>query len=186
MTVEEVAQLVLQALEEHEIAYMVVGSLASNMHGVPRATQDADIVIECNKPSLDSFMDSLQGNFYADKQMALDALKNRSMFNVIHYSSGFKIDLIVRKLRSFDLEEFERRIQMDFRGAARWVASPEDTILAKLEWSQMSESERQLMDAVNIARIQGSALDRNYLQTWANELRVTDLLTKLFYLIDQQ
>ena len=88
-------------------------------------------------------MDSLQGDFYADKQMALDALKNRFMFNVIHYSSGIKIDLIVRKLRSFDSEEFKRRIQMDFRGTARWVATPEDTILAKLEWSQLSESERQ-------------------------------------------
>jgi len=184
VTVEEVAQLVLQALEEHEIAYMVVGSLASNIHGVPRATQDADIVIECNKPSLDSFMDSLQGNFYADKQMALDALKNRSMFNVIHYSSGFKIDLIVRKSRSFDLEEFERRIQMDFRGAARWVASPEDTVLAKLEWSQMSESERQFYDAVNIAKIQRSKLDIQYLKRWANELNISKLLDKLFEVVN--
>ena len=121
MTIEEVAQIVLQALEEHKIAYMVVGALASNMHGVPRSTQDADIVIECDTTSLEEFVASLQPKFYADKEMALDAYRRRSMFNVIHFQSGFKVDLIVRGMDEFDHEEFSRKIQLPFRGFQRWV-----------------------------------------------------------------
>ncbi len=180
MSVEEVAQLVLQSLEAHKIEYMIVGSLASNLHGVPRATQDADIVIECDKFSLNSFIDSLQGNFYVDNQAALDALKSRSMFNIVHFSSGIKIDLIVRKWRDYNAEEFERRRQIHFRGTPRWVASPEDVILGKLEWSRIGASERQFNDAVNIAKIQRDRIDVQYLRRWANELNITKLLDKLF------
>ena len=185
MTIEELAQIVLQKLEEHKIPYMVVGSLASNMHGAPRATQDADIVIDCDRKSLEEFMASLQPEFYADSDMARDAYRHRSMFNVIHYQSGFKVDLIIRGVSDFDQEEFRRRTRLPFQGFQRWVATPEDTILSKLEWSKLGESERQFSDAVNIAVIQASSLDREYMKRWASNLNISSLLEKLLDQVDQ-
>ncbi len=186
MTVEEIAQSVFQSLEEHGIAYMVVGSLASNIHGVPRSTHDADIVIECDKPSLERFIESLQNDFYADKAMAIDALQTRFMFNIIHYQEGIKIDFIIKKLREFDIEEFNRRTLVPFSGQRRWVATPEDTILAKLEWYKKGGSERQLDDAVNIARLQGNKLDKGYLLKWSMELDVLNFLQMIFEHLDSK
>jgi hypothetical protein len=42
------------------------------------------------------------------------------------------------------------------------VASPEDTIVAKLEWSKMGDSERQLEDVAGILNAQGDALEPEY------------------------
>jgi hypothetical protein len=111
---------------------------------------------------------------------AQEALFSRGMFNVIHRETGFKIDLVVRKKRPFSQEEFSRRMSATFAGKQRWFASPEDVILTKLEWSKLGESERQFNDALNVARLQGPRLDRDYLQRWATDLGIQALLARLF------
>ena len=184
MTLEEVTNTVLEALERQNIPYMIVGALASNLHGVSRATFDADIVIDCDEVSLNRFMDSLQDNFYADKGMAFDALKAKFIFNVIHSKEALKIDLIIKKSLPFDNEQFKRRVLVSFANRMRWVATDEDVILNKLHWCKMSESERRFNDAVNVASVQKKHLDREYLIKWGKELDVQDLLFKLFEHID--
>lgn len=42
---QEVLIFVVECLEASGIQYMVVGSFASNIHGIPRTTQDADLVV---------------------------------------------------------------------------------------------------------------------------------------------
>jgi hypothetical protein len=46
----------------------------------------------------------------------------------------------------------------------------EDVILAKLEWSQLAQSLRQIEDAAGIFKIQRNSLDRSYLKQWIHEL----------------
>lgn len=46
MTGDEAVVAVIDALESTGIAYMLVGSLATNFYGVPRATEDADFVMK--------------------------------------------------------------------------------------------------------------------------------------------
>jgi hypothetical protein len=176
MTLEDALQLVLSKLDDCGIRYMITGSFASNIHGVPRATQDADIVIEADAKALDRFLNSLGEDFYASREAAREALARRGIFNIIHLQTGLKVDLIIRKMRSFSRTEFLRREEVDFLGRGRWFASAEDIILAKLEWAKSGQSERQFADALNVAKIRGSNLDRSYLLTWARELEVEDLL----------
>jgi hypothetical protein len=180
MTPEEGLQLVLDKLEDCGIDYMLTGSFASNMHGVPRTTYDADIVIEVESGSVDEFVRSLGDEFYASREAARAAVSSRSMFNVIHLESGFKVDLIIRKARPFSKVEFSRREKGVLLGESRWFATPEDVVLAKLEWSKLGESERQFLDAVNVAKVQGEKLDRSYLEKWAKELGIQKLLQRLF------
>jgi len=180
MSPEEALQLVLDKLEDCGIDYMLTGSFASNMHGVPRTTYDADIVIEVEPGSLDELVRSLGNAFYANREAAREAMSSRSMFNVIHLESGFKVDFIIRKPRPFSKEEFSRREKVVLLGGARWFATPEDVILAKLEWSRLGESGRQFVDAVNVAKVQKETLDRSYLHKWAKELGVQELLQRLF------
>ncbi len=180
MSPDEALQIVLNKLEGCGIGYMLTGSFASNMHGVPRTTYDADIVIEVEPVSLEEFIQSLGDEFYVSREAAREAVSSRRMFNVIHLLTGFKIDFIIRKARPFSKKEFSRRERGIFLGESRWFATPEDVILAKLEWSKLGESERQFLDALNVAKVQGEKLDRAYLERWAKELGVHDLLQRLF------
>ncbi|MEL6893523.1 MAG: hypothetical protein AAFP84_18165, partial [Actinomycetota bacterium] len=70
--------------------------------------------------------------------------------------------------------EFARRIPARVAGVDVYIASAEDTILAKLEWGKTSNSDRQFKDALAIAMTQH--VDRQYLATWADELDIVDLL----------
>ena len=178
MSPEEALQLVLDKLEGSGIDYMLTSSFASNMHGVPRTTYDADIVI-VEPDALEELVRSLGEAFYASREEAREALSSRSMFNVIHLETGFKVDFIIRKPRPFSEEEFSRREKGVFLGELRWFATAEDVILAKLEGSKLGESERQFFDAINVANVQREKLDRSYLEKWAKELGVQELLQRL-------
>lgn len=178
-SLEEVVAFVSTKLEQCGIPYMIVGSFASNIYGIVRATQDADLVVEINAVGIDKLSHALGEKFYFDVEGAKESLQLGVMFNAVHYASGLKIDLIVLKNRPFDHEEFRRKKLANIAEKKCWFATAEDTILAKLEWSKMGESERQFNDAANIAKVQKENLDVAYLRRWADDLKVGDLLNRL-------
>ncbi len=158
---------------------MVAGSMGSSLHGRPRATQDADVVIDPTEDQLASFLALLEQDYYVSRDAALDAFRRRTMFNIIDLAGGWKADLIFRKDRPFSRQEFERRRQVDAMGQMLWVVSPEDTILSKLEWMKGRESDVQYSDALGVAVAQWGDLDLEYLRRWARELGVENMLTRL-------
>lgn len=180
MTETEVLHTVLDRLGHHNIPYMITGSFAGNLYGVPRATHDADLVIECDAATLQKFLDSFDSSFYTPKDEARQALLHKTMFNIIHATTGFKVDCIIRKEREFSSVEFQRRRPLLFLNEQRWFATPEDVILVKLEWSRDGESSRQFEDAVSIAR-RIKNLDQEYLLKWSRVLGVSDQLDRLLH-----
>ena len=106
---------------------------------------------------------------YISLDAALEALQHRAMFNVVNTTTGWKADLIVRKLRPFSEAEFARRRPIDFEGARLWVASAEDVIVSKLEWAKLGGSARQIEDVAELVRMAGP-LDDAYLEHWIAEL----------------
>ena len=178
MTVElDAIGRIVRRLEDLAIPYMVTGSMASSHHGRPRATNDADVVVDPTPEALDALVAALLAEgYYVDASTARRALHERRLFNVIDPDSAFKIDLIIRKERPFSREEFARRVRHDLAGLSVAFATAEDTILAKLEWARKSGgSERQLDDVAGILQVSGDRLDRGYLDKWAEALGVTDL-----------
>lgn len=167
----------VRTLEALGIDYMVAGSVASSHHGLPRATNDADIVVDPTPRALDDLVAALAADgYYADAGLAREALRSRRVFNVIDPETAFKIDLIIRKERPFSREEFSRRQRRDLGGLAVSIATAEDTILSKLEWARKTGgSEQQLADASGIVQVCGDRLDRAYLDKWAAVLGVDDL-----------
>jgi hypothetical protein len=99
------------------------------------------------------------------------------MFNIIDFSSGWKIDLIFRKARPFSQMEFSRRKEEDLAGLRLTVATAEDVLIAKLEWAKTGESQRQLEDAAGIIRIKGDLLDTAYIDRWIAELGLEEQWT---------
>lgn len=172
---------VIKILETLEIPYMVTGSLASSHHGRPRTTDDADLVIEPTRESLERLVAALsEAGFYADADRARDALRDRRQFNVIDTQTAFKVDVIVRKERPFSQAEFGRRQRSELvPGLSVSLATAEDTIVAKLEWARKAgESERQLKDVAGVLDVRKD-LDRDYIARWARELGVLDLWERL-------
>lgn len=159
------------ALESAKIPYMVTGSFASSAHGRVRATEDIDVVIAPTAGQLRALVAAFPiDRFYADEHDALEALRHASQFNIIDFATGWKADLIIRKSRQFSRVEFDRRRAHTVAGVRVYVASPEDVLIAKLEWAKMGESNRQIEDAAGIVGRQGAALDRAYVERWTAEL----------------
>jgi hypothetical protein len=164
---------VVTALDMNEIPYMLTGSLASSMYGVPRATNDVDIVIEPNRAQLVSLVQLFERvGLTAQREAALEAFRNRSQFNVIDFRRGWKVDLMIRKDREFSTTEFARKETHEVEGMRLTLATPEDVLLAKLEWFKIGESQQQLDDVVGILRMQSETLDVEYIEHWVDALDV--------------
>jgi hypothetical protein len=173
MNLPEVLAKITAALDRSGIAYMLSGSFASAYYGAPRSTQDIDIVIAVTPPQLRAFVQSLPSDeYYVDLEAALEAHKHESLFNVVDLATGWKIDFIIRKSRAFSQEEFSRRRLLDFHGIPLFVASAEDIVLAKLEWSKLAQSRRQVEDVAAILRVRFESLDHTYLAQWIDGLGV--------------
>jgi hypothetical protein len=170
----------IQQFNDCGIPFMISGSLASSVHGQPRATNDLDLVIDPSSDALERFLARTPPQWYVSTEAARDALARRSIFNVIDVEGGWKADLIIRKDRPFSVEEFRRRIRAQVLGVDVAMVSPEDSILSKLEWSAESGSQRQFADALAVAQMRGEDLDRGYLMRWAAALGVTQTLQRLF------
>ena len=152
---------------------MLVGSFAGTYFGLSRTTYDLDIVIEAAPDQLKGLIADLQAdNYYAELDAALDALKHESLFNVIDNATGWKIDLIFRKSRSFDQEEFRRRVPARLFEIQLHVASAEDVIVSKLEWAKLGGSQRQVEDVAKVLGAQWNTLDQAYLSKWIKELQL--------------
>lgn len=175
MNLEAILRQIIGLLEQADINYMLTGSFAGAYHGVPRATQDIDVVIDGSEDQIVRFVRGAEASgFYVSEEGAKGAVATRGQFNVIDRSTGWKVDLIMRKERPFSQEEFSRRTREDVLGFPIYMATAEDTILAKLEWARLGESERQLRDVIGIIRSRDEGLDREYIEKWAKELDVLE------------
>jgi len=130
---------IVEALEELGVPYHIGGSVASSLYGLPRLTIDVDIVADLRQGHVRPLIDQLQTDYYIDEDMIRDAIRSRSSFNVIHLVTMLKVDVFIPKSRPFDQEELRRAQQEVLLEGTRPynVASPEGTILNKLEWYRM-------------------------------------------------
>jgi hypothetical protein len=162
---------------------MLVGSFASAFHGSPRLTQDADLMVRLNPNQVDGFIEAFSREFYVDRGQIEQAIMNQTSFNIIHLESSFKVDFFVWRRGGYVEEAFSRRVleQVDPRtDFAAYVQTAEDTLLSKLDWFRQGGevSENQWRDVIGILKIQAGRLDFGYVQKWAEELGISDLLLR--------
>lgn len=171
MTGEQFLQRLVTALDRIQIPYMVTGSFASSAHGRVRATEDIDVVIAPTPQQVLELLEALPSDrYYADRDAALEAVRQQTQFNIIDVESAWKADLIIRKEREFSRTEFQRRHAYMINGLRVYLATAEDVLIAKLEWARAGGSERQVEDAAGIIDAQGSDLDTAYVERWVREL----------------
>ena len=113
------------------------------------------------------------------------AIAQRRSFNAIHFDSVFKVDIFIPKADEFAKKQLERR---QLRKIAPnidqliYVATAEDTILAKLRWYRAGDevSSTQWSDVLGVLEAHSSILNIEYLREWAAKLGFSDLLAKAF------
>lgn len=174
---------VLDALDRLGIRHHLGGSYASSVHGLPRQTRDADLVVDMDSQKVPLLAAALRSTFYLDEERMQQAVARRSSVNLIHLATGFKVDLFVKGDRPFDESELGRSRLADLPGVPGRqapVKSAEDTILRKLAWFAEGggASERQWLDVLGILKVQRERLDLAYLARWAFELGVDELLQR--------
>ncbi len=175
MSFTDAFRRIVEHLNQCNLNYMVVGSFASAYYSSPRSTADLDIVIEAPFEQLKCLVASLQASdYYAELDAALDALRHESLFNVLDNRNGWKIDFILLKSRPFDREEFRRRVPAKLFDIQLFVASAEDVIISKLEWSKLGGSQRQIEDVGKVLAAQWKTLDQTYLSKWIGELQLQE------------
>ena len=176
MSLKAFLRSVVEILDEAEVPYMLTGSLASAYYAVPRATQDLDVVIEAEAPELDRIVQGLgDAGLYVDRDAAMEAQALHGQFNAIDPVSGWKVDLIVRKDREYSRVEFARREQVRLLDVEVAIASLEDVLIAKLEWSQLGDSALQRSDVLQLLERRWEEVDRPYVEKWVAELGLGDV-----------
>jgi hypothetical protein len=176
--------LVARTLESLGIPYCVGGSFASSFYGVPRSTNDVDVVVALRREHITPLVVALEDEFMIDAQAMEAAIASGCSFNIINYDTLDKIDVFVVADQPWSREQIHRRrlsTLPDHPDApALYLASPEDVILIKLAWYRSGGeiSDRQWLDILNVLALQADNLDWAYLRQWASELGVSDLLSR--------
>jgi len=178
-----IALQVIGVLEDLDLPYHVGGSFASSVHGFPRQTRDLDLMVDLPASAVPLLVSRLEGEFYLDDERVRQAIRRGSSFNLVHLSTGFKVDVFVSGHGGFDRSEFARAAPQRLTADSPrdvLVKSPEDTLLRKLQWYRLGgeTSDRQWTDILGIVRTQGDRLDLAYLRKWAGALEVQDLLDR--------
>lgn len=174
---------IAKVLENLGIAYLVGGSVASSLLGEPRATLDLDLVADLKLPQVPSFLATVEPRFYVSREAVLEAINHESSFNLIDLETTEKIDIFILKDQAHCQQEMKRRQRLVISSNPEqflYFPTAEDIIIQKLVWYRLgfSQSDRQWRDVLGVIKVQSGQLDLSYLQYWASELKLSDLLAR--------
>ncbi|MBI2186111.1 MAG: hypothetical protein HYU37_03175 [Acidobacteria bacterium] len=179
MTADEAVVAVLDALETAAVPYMLVGSLASNFHGIPRSTRDADFVIEATPGRLASLAGALPPGLTLQRQGSFEAATGTTRYVIELASNPFVCELFGRSDDAHDRERFSRRQRVRLLGRVAFVATAEDMIVTKLRWADAAHRSKDIEDVRNIIAVRGAELDWAYVDRWAAEHSTAALLEEI-------
>ncbi len=173
----ELLRRAVAVLEAQGIRYMLVGSFASMFYGEPRLTKDIDIVVDLKGGEVDALCAAFPApDFYVSLPAARQAIAHGGQFNVIHPTSGNKIDFMIARDDDWGRTQIERRRASEILpGVFVYTASPEDVILGKMWYYQEGGSEKHLRDIAAIMQVSGELVDMEYVARWAEQLGLTEI-----------
>ncbi|HEX2988688.1 MAG TPA: hypothetical protein VHS06_11030 [Chloroflexota bacterium] len=173
----EILRYVVEVLEKLQVPYMLVGSISSAVYGEPRMTLDIDVVVQLVPDEIEHLCEAFPPEeYYVSQEAALDALAHEGQFNVIHASSGNKVDFMVARSDAWGVEQLCRRVRLELLpGLHGYVASPEDVIIGKMLYYRDGGSEKHLRDIVGILKTGPQEVDKDYVRKWAGVLGLSDI-----------
>ncbi len=169
----------LRAFDALAVRWAIGGSLASAAYGEPRASNDIDVIAIMDERGARRLPALLGEDFYCSEDAAVEAVRRHDSFNVIDQRSFLKVDVFVPGPGPLGAGQLGRRRELVLAsGVAVPVLGPEDTVLQKLRWFQLTgeTSDRQWRDLVEVLR--AGDLDDVYLDEVAGKTRLDELLAR--------
>lgn len=164
---------VLERLESLGLRWYVTGSWSLGVYAEPRMTRDIDIVVDAPRSAYETAIrPAFASDFLVNDPIDLGG---RWMGGLIHKREIVRVDLMLGRTDAWARSAMDRRRQVEHPDlGAIWNISPEDLIIAKLEWSD-GTSELQLRDVGSLVRLV-TDLDWPYLERYAALLGIGDRL----------
>jgi hypothetical protein len=179
VTPEEATSAVIDALNSLDIPYMLVGSLSSNFYAIPRATQDADFVVQSEPGAISAIVQRLGPGFRLDPQMSFEAVTATSRF-VLHLTDGlFSVELFLLSDDAHDQTRFARRRSERILDRDSYLPTAEDVIITKLRWSRAGRRTKDIDDVSNVIAVQGDQIDWDYVNSWCDRHGTRKLLDEI-------
>ena len=179
MTGEEATVAVIDALEALAIPYMLVGSFSSNYYGIPRATQDADFVVQMERKSCLALVERLGTAFRLDPQASFELVTGTVRHALQLVGSPFEIELFQLSDDTHDRERFARRRRVKLLGRATFLPTAEDVVITKLRWSQGGRRGKDVDDVRNVIAVQRDRIAWDYVYRWCEEHGTRDLVEQI-------
>lgn len=178
----EVTLRVAEVCDQLGLPYVVGGSIASSLHGIPRSTLDVDFVVRLREEDVERLVASLGAEFYLDEAAIREAVRRFASFNLISLATYLKADVFVARDDEPARLQLARaqRYELGDPPRALVVASAEDVVAHKLFWFALGDqaAERQWNDAMGVLKVAGPRLDLAYLRRVSRLLGVEDLLRR--------
>lgn len=187
MELTDLMILAAEVMDKLSIPYFITGSCASIAYGEPRLTNDIDIVAELQMKDVAALIEKFpMPEFYISEDAVREAIKLQKQFNIIHPTSGLKIDIIVKKKSVYVDSQFERRKKIALSKEKEIdFAAPEDVILMKMEYYRMGASEKHIRDITGMLKISKDIIDQKYISLWAKRLGLEDIWEAILKKIGQ-
>lgn len=176
MTADEAAVAVIDALDHAAIPFMIVGSLASNFHGIPRATRDADFLMQIGSASIADLAAALPDALRLEPQAAFETVTGTTRYLVTLRQSPFVCELFLCGDDPHDIARFERRERVRVLNREAFMATAEDMIVTKLRWATLANRAKDRDDVRNIIAVRGAELDWGYVERWCGTHHTLALL----------
>lgn len=181
MTPTELMAHIARVFDGLGVPYAVTGSMASMYYGEGRMTNDVDVVADLPMACISALVAALpEDEFYVSEDAIRSAIEHRGQFNIIHPTSGLKIDVILPKDLPHDRQQLTRAQPVaHLTGSRVMFCASEDVIIKKLWFYQMGESDKHLRDIASMLKISGSHIDRAYIADWTAKLGLTSIWTEM-------
>jgi len=162
-------QKITKILEEEEIDYMIVGGFATSYHNRARTTNDIDIVLQIYPRHVGKILQHFSEWLPFEEQFK-ESVSRGMMFNITDFDTGIRYDFMVYQDSDYNWTAFKRREQVEFFETKCYICSKEDLIISKLNWYNISQSEKQLEDLKFL--LLDASLKMDYIKSWVNSLNL--------------
>lgn len=170
MKANEIVLHVVDSLERAGIGYMLVGSYSSNVHGIPRSTEDADFVIELSSSdSIARVAEALGPDLKLDPQLSFETVTGNYRFIITHAHSCFKVELFLLSSDAHHQQRFARRERQTLESRKVWFQTAEDVIIQKLRWYIKIKRSKDRDDVVDVLDTCHEKIDLIYTRFWCAE-----------------
>lgn len=160
---------IVDVLEAEDIDYMIVGGFATSYHNRSRTTNDIDVVVQIHAHSVKNILEHFPEWVSVTKEMT-ELFEQSGMFNITDWQTGIRFDIMAYKDSDYNWAAFQRRQKEIFLKREVYLCAVEDLIIGKLQWYNISRSEKQLGDLMYL--VESPNINWEYLNSWIERLNI--------------